>query len=88
MKSQEELRSRISQLRAELAELEDQLEELDNLEQEQKTPAHLPLRLDDYRRYGRQMILPGIGLPGSYDTAIYSRFVVLLITFSSVIRAA
>jgi adenylyltransferase/sulfurtransferase len=59
------LQEKIRALRAELATLEDQLQELDNKELEAKTPAELPLRLDEYRRYGRQMILPGIGLPGS-----------------------
>lgn len=64
MEPRERITGRIRELRAELAELEDKLEELDQAELEQRTPAHLPLRLDEYRRYGRQMILPGIGLPG------------------------
>lgn len=65
MEERERIKAKISSLRAELAELEDQLEELDNEDQARKTPAGLPLRLDEYRRYGRQMILPGIGLPGA-----------------------
>lgn len=64
MHTRKDLAERISKLRAELAELEDQLGELDKQEQDARTPSHLPLRLDEYRRYGRQMILPGIGLPG------------------------
>jgi len=64
MEARERLTSRISKLRAELAELENELDELNQREQQERTPAHLPLRLDEYRRYGRQMILPGIGLPG------------------------
>ncbi|KAK9893821.1 hypothetical protein P389DRAFT_108984 [Cystobasidium minutum MCA 4210] len=64
MAERNRLTSRIAQLRAELAELEVKLEQLNNESVAQKTPTELPLKLDEYRRYGRQMILPGIGLPG------------------------
>ena len=60
-----DLEMRIEALRAELSSLEAELERLDDAEQEARTPVHLPLRLDEYKRYGRQMILPGFGLPGA-----------------------
>ena len=64
-RTRHELQTRIEALRAELSSLEAELERLDDAEQEARTPAHLPLRLDEYKRYGRQMILPGFGLPGA-----------------------
>lgn len=67
MQTRADLIDRIGRLRAELAGLEDQLADLDEKETAARTPPHLPLRLDEYRRYGRQMILPGIGLPGLYS---------------------
>lgn len=60
-----DLETRIEALRAELSSLEAELERLDDVEQEASTPAQLPLRMDEYKRYGRQMILPGFGLPGT-----------------------
>ena len=59
-----QLEERIHALRNELVTLEDELERLHDIEQERLTPEHLPLRLDDYIRYGRQMILPDFGLQG------------------------
>ena len=55
------VRERIRLLRREIADLEAELRDLE----EPITPeeAHLPLRLSEYRRYGRQMMLPGFGLP-------------------------
>lgn len=70
MAERNRLTSRIAQLRAELAELEVKLEQLNNESVAQKTPTELPLKLDEYRRYGRQMILPGIGLPGDSTSAL------------------
>jgi len=32
------------------------------------------LHLDDYKRYGRQMILDGIGLPGTHPRSITPHF--------------
>lgn len=58
------LHRKLSAVRQELAELERNLHELDLQEQQARTPKDLPMMLDEYRRYGRQMILPGFGLPG------------------------
>ena len=30
-----------------------------------------PLELDEYKRYGRQMILPEIGLPGRFSSGVH-----------------
>ena len=57
---------RINALRVEISKLELELEQLSDTEQERSIPENLPLRMDDYRRYGRQMILPGFGLPGNW----------------------
>lgn len=62
--ARQQLEAKIRALRAELADLEEKLDQLNANEQRQKTPEHLSMMLEDYRRYGRQMILPGIGLPG------------------------
>lgn len=72
MEPREALVSKIASLRAELADLEDKLVQLDKDEVARRTPADLPLQLDEYRRYGRQMILPGIGLPGEgFDSVVH-----------------
>lgn len=60
----DKLQSRIEVLRTELKQLEAELQTLDDEDQNARTPQDLPLRLDEYRRYGRQMILPPFGLTG------------------------
>lgn len=64
------LRDRIASIRTELAKLEDELQELDDRDQRDCTPNDLPMLLDEYKRYGRQMILPGFGLPGALDVML------------------
>lgn len=59
-----ELKAKIHAVQRELAELENELQALDDQDQRDRTPKDLPMLLDEYRRYGRQMILPGFGLPG------------------------
>ncbi|KAL7009900.1 hypothetical protein EMMF5_000808 [Cystobasidiomycetes sp. EMM_F5] len=59
--TRQDILDRIRVVREELQALEDELEELDNAS---NATDSLPMRIDDYRRYGRQMILPGIGLQG------------------------
>lgn len=60
-KGKAELQNRIRSLEDELSTLKAQLRSLEDREMEQKS-RKLPLRIDDYKRYGRQMILPGFGL--------------------------
>ena len=62
-----ELQDRIAAIRTELAELERGLQELDDQDQRERTPKERPMLLEEYRRYGRQMILPGFGLPGALE---------------------
>jgi len=58
------LQSRIARLESELAELKSNLSQQISDAQASSTPCSLPLDLDEYKRYGRQMILPEIGLDG------------------------
>ena len=71
----EALRTRIAALRAEAAALEARLASLDRVdasgdaqgtaaEADRRESGSRPMPLEDYRRYGRQMILKPIGLPG------------------------
>lgn len=55
------IREEISDLRKRIQELELKLENSD-----EDTTTVNGLDLDEYRRYGRQMVLNGIGLPGSF----------------------
>ena len=34
----------------------------------EQSPKSLPLRLEEYKRYGRQLIMPEIGVNGNLDT--------------------
>ncbi|KAF8318414.1 hypothetical protein DL93DRAFT_383935 [Clavulina sp. PMI_390] len=61
MSTVEELKTRIQGLEIQLAEAKEQLKALENNGNE-GTP-DLPFSLQEYRRYGRQMILDGFGLP-------------------------
>ena len=72
--------STIASLEQNLRQLKKDLEILKAQDQNQRAPARdvvpapddttlddnriTPLGLEEYRRYGRQMILPGFGLPG------------------------
>lgn len=62
---------RAAQLRAEISKLQGELQSLGETATEANTSARpdqedmgLPLSRSEYRRYGRQMILDGVGLPG------------------------
>jgi len=57
----------IAALRARIAQLEGQLSHQTS---DESLPEHsdLPLSLPEYRRYGRQMILDDLGLPGPYSS--------------------
>ena len=57
------LSERIKQLEAELNDLRLQ-QASEKIKQSGKTPSSLPLELEEYLRYGRQMIIPQVGLPG------------------------
>jgi len=61
----QELQKRISDLKSELCDLEEELRRVENVESERNSSSKLPMHLDEYRRYGRQMILPGFGLQGA-----------------------
>ena len=63
MESVTALRERISALETELAETRDRLRDLEESSSPGKQDIDsLPFRLDEYRRYGRQMILDDFGL--------------------------
>lgn len=66
--TRQDILDRIRVVREELQALEDELEELDNAS---NATDSLPMRIDDYRRYGRQMILPGIGLQGGFSQLLH-----------------
>lgn len=55
------IREEISDLRKRIQELELKLEN-----SEDDITSVNGMHLDEYRRYGRQMVLNGIGLPGSF----------------------
>lgn len=64
MPTVEALRSKVTALEQELAETKQQLRDLEApLNGPKADDSHLPLLLDEFRRYGRQMILDGFGLP-------------------------
>lgn len=68
----EELQARVRALRAELFDAEEELaRSADEGAHDGRGTAesNLPLSLVEYRRYGRQMILPGVGLPGERVSA-------------------
>jgi adenylyltransferase and sulfurtransferase len=68
MTEKEALAARITDLENELRLLRLQQQKYeeakDERSEENDPPRSLPLELDEYIRYGRQMILPQIGLPG------------------------
>lgn len=58
------LRARIVALEEELAETRQKLKDIERPSNGPQTDEYqLPLSLHEYRRYGRQMILDGFGLP-------------------------
>ena len=68
MNKKEELVARISELENELQSLRLQQQQTYSQTTDEKlrtsTSNTLPLELSEYIRYGRQMILPRVGLPG------------------------
>jgi len=58
------LQERIQVLETELQQLRDQLAPKTQHAELGQSSSTLPLELDEYRRYGRQMILDGFGLQG------------------------
>lgn len=61
----QEIQKRITELKSELHDLEEELRRVES--EANSSSKHLPMHLDEYRRYGRQMILPGFGLQGAFD---------------------
>lgn len=59
-----QLRAEISRLQGELQHLGENKEEASTSTTSNKEDMGLPLTRSEYRRYGRQMILDGFGLPG------------------------
>lgn len=78
----ESLQNEISQCESRLAALKQELAETEARQNQrlngQKTvapaPPRWPLSLDEYERYGRQMILPEIGLEGTLNQVIFFIF--------------
>lgn len=57
----------LSQLKQELADLETKQPAPQQPEATRERPADWPLLQDEYRRYGRQMIVEQVGLPGKFE---------------------
>lgn len=65
----ERLRREVAEQRAKLKQMEELLQEMENDRPSDSSPAaphqsRNPLELEEYERYGRQMLVPPIGLPG------------------------
>lgn len=88
--SAEALRKQISETEAQLQRLKDQLAQVeadgpvdwvnglslsDEADNVTGTPQKWPLSAEEYRRYGRQMIVPGVGIQGLFTCfSLYERF--------------
>jgi adenylyltransferase/sulfurtransferase len=81
--SAEVLRSQIAATEEELGRLKEQLaaveakeaEDLNQLSMQEKpglvTQGNWPLALEEYKRYGRQMIVPNIGIQGNLPSSVF-----------------
>lgn len=57
-------------LRKDLARVEAEEQEARKQEAETKKPWKWPLEEDEYSRYGRQLILPGVGVEGKHSGTV------------------